>query len=183
MPVDHSNDGYNYSSLPLWDRIVITQVGDNQTSSRVMTGNAVGGYFADGTTYETTLAQLSAVAYLKGVEVSPQPDFKWYSSNPDVCAVDDNGNCTRITNPNASSYDSDVCVSTGQLGGSSQIRAIALRADGSESGVEGIFNVAVQDHAFRQFGGVGSMKASASLAGTPNAYSLVESSQPPSDQS
>ena len=57
-------------------------------SDRVMTGEAVGGYFADGTSYETTLPQLTATAYLKGVALDPQPSFKWYSSNPDVIAVD-----------------------------------------------------------------------------------------------
>lgn len=182
MSPQNSTDG-GFTSPVLFDKVVVSQTGDNGTSTRVMTGNAVGGYFADGTTYETTLAQLTAQAFLKGVLVAGI-SFHWYSSNPDVCAVDKNGNCMRVTNANASSYDSNGAVSAGQLGGSSRIRAIALRPDGSESGVEGIFNVAVQAQAFRQFGSsIPNTPASGRLANTPNAYNLVATSQPPSDHS
>jgi hypothetical protein len=181
--IDHSNDGYNYSSLPTTDQVVITQASDTGGSSRVMNGDAVDGFFADGTTFETSLNQLTASAYLRGVPVAGV-QFAWRSSNPCAIAVDNNGNCTRVTNANASSFDSDGCVSTGQLGGSAQIRAIALRADGSESGVEGLFNVCCQAQAFRQYAATrtNSATASGSIAGSANGYNLV-GPQPASDHS
>jgi len=186
MPAIFHPDG-GFISPVFFDKVVLTQVGDNGTSTRVLTGQAVGGFYADGTSYETVFAQLVATAYLRGVSLNPQPEFVWESSNPDVCSVDQNGNCNRVTNSNTATYDSDGCDSKPQvesfIGGATQITATACRPDGSPSGVRGIFNLVVQAQAFRQFGGVGSMKASASLTHTPNAYNLVASSQPPSDQS
>jgi hypothetical protein len=102
---------------------------------------------------QVTLPQLTATAYLDAVALDPQPGFLWESSNPGVCAVDQNGNCTRVVNNNAFSYDSNGGVSVGQLGGISNIRATALRPDGSVSGVWGEVTVAVQAQAARQSGG------------------------------
>ena len=130
-----------------FDRVTITS--QDSTASRIMLGGSVSGLNVG--SQQVTLPRLIATAYLKGVALSPQPSFKWFSSNPCVCAVDQNGNCTRVTNPNASSFDSNGGNSTGQLGGLVQIRAVALRPDGSESGVEGVINVTVQAAAAHQW--------------------------------
>jgi Bacterial Ig-like domain (group 2) len=130
--------------------VVITS--QNKTTSRVMVGQTVEGAAPvnTGTAQQNTLPQLTATAYLNNVALNPQPSFKWYSSNPDVATVDQVGNVSRaVANNNASSFDSNGAVSTGQLGGLVQIRAVALRPDGSESGVEGTINIAVQAQGFK----------------------------------
>ncbi|HEY1659983.1 MAG TPA: hypothetical protein VGG14_16640 [Candidatus Sulfotelmatobacter sp.] len=145
-----------------FDTVKVTS--QDSTTSRVMLGVPVGGLNEGVTTAQqgllvpsvapqTSLPQLTATAYLNGVPLSPQPNFLWESSNPCCCAVDQNGNCTRVSNPQASSFDSNGCVSTGQLGGLVQITATALRPDGSPSGVRGVIDIVVQAQAARQFGG------------------------------
>jgi len=123
---------------------------------------------------QNSLPQLTATAYLNGVALSPQPSFKWESSNPDVCAVDQSGNCTRVTNSNASSFDSNGGVSVGQLGGISNIRATALRPDGSVSGVGGEITIVIQNCAARQFAPTGIFDAAANNSPSANGfYDLV----------
>jgi hypothetical protein len=95
MP-QNSNDGGFFSPI-IFDKVLISQTGDNQTSTRVLTGSAVNNFFADGTSYQTAFAQLVATAYLDGVALVSQPTFVWESSNPAVCSVDQAGNCTRVT--------------------------------------------------------------------------------------
>lgn len=183
MPVNP--DGFFTTSNPTIDKVVITST--NSTTARVMTGAAVGGL--NGQTGESSLPQLTAQAFLKGIPVAGV-SFRWSSSNPDVCAVDQSGNCTRVRNTQCLSFDSNgaanLSVQAGEsfLGGLAQIKAVALRPDGSESGVYGTLNIAVQDAAPRQ--GVtrqGVSASSASPQGTPNYYSAVAASQPPAEES
>jgi|ERR1035441_4456185 hypothetical protein len=184
--IDHSNDGYNYSSLPKFDTVVISMTGDNQTSTRVLTGQSVGNVYYDGTSFQTTFAQLSAQAFLKGAPVAAT--FLWESSNPAVCSCDQTGLCRRAGNVQTAGYDSNGCDSLPQqesfLGGAVQITATACYPNGQASGVRCIFNLVVQAQAFRQYAATRTNPsgASGSLTGA-NAYSLVNSSQPPSDES
>lgn len=162
-----------------FDKVIITST--NDTTARVMTGGSVGGL---GTPEQDSCPQLTATAYLDGVALDPQPDFKWYSSNPCVCAVDQSGNCTRVTNREVQGFNSNGASTTGHIGGLSQIKAVALRPDGSESGVFGTINIAVQGQGFRQYGGpfppINQPVPSGSLD-APNGFSLVATSQPPAD--
>jgi hypothetical protein len=164
------------------DKVIVTSL--NATTARVMTGGSVGGL---GTPQQNSLPQLTATAYLDGVALDPQPSFKWYSSNPCVCFVDQSGNCTRVSNPNAPSFNSNGGNSTDQLGGLSQIRAVALRPDGSESGFFGVVTVAIQGHGFRQVPGNGSplgrIPVPSGSLNAPNGFSLVGDLQPPPDRS
>ncbi len=130
-------------STIFFDTVIVTS--EDSTTSRVMLGGSVSN-LNDGVTtaqqgllvpsggQQNSLPQLTATAYLQD-EVVEGISFLWESSNPCVCVVDQNGNCTRVTNSSASSYDSNGGVSTGQLGGLAQITATALRPDGSQSGV------------------------------------------------
>ena len=133
-------------STIFFDRVVVTSV--NATTDRTMLGGVVGGSPA-----QDSIPQLTATAYLNGVALNPQPSFAWYSSNPNVATVDQSGNVTRTAaNPNALSYDSNGTVSTGQLGGLSRIRAVALLPNGAESGVEGYLDIVVQAPGFGPLG-------------------------------
>lgn len=172
-----------------FDQVIVTS--EDSTTSRVMLGAPVGGLNEGVTTAaqgllvpsvapQTTLPQLIATAYLSGVALDPQPSFKWESSNPGVCAVDQNGNCTRVVNDNASSFDSNGGVSVGQIGGISNIRATALRPDGSVSGVWGEIPVAVQAQSPRQFSpvtrGIATFPAAgySSPTSNPEFFNLVD---------
>jgi hypothetical protein len=185
------NSGAFYST-PLYDKVVVSQAEDNGTSTRVLTGQAAGNVYYDGTSYEMTFATISAQAFLKGVLVSPQPSFHFYSSNPDVIAIGlTSGIATRVTNNQNLTFDSDGAANlseqagTSNLGGSTTIRAVPLRADGSECSPEGLFYLVAQAQAFRQVGDprYPNTPASGSLQNTPNAYSLVGNHQPAIDES
>jgi len=118
------------------DSLVIIQVSD---SSKFMRGAVEGVSGA-----QATIPQLSATAYLNGVALSPQPNFKW-TADSTVSHVDQSGNVTRsAVNPNAFSFDSNGAPSTGQLGSIVTVRATYLRQDGSESGVYGEIKIAIQ---------------------------------------
>jgi hypothetical protein len=174
-------------STIFFDQVIV--MSEDSTASRVMLGAPVGGLNEGVTTAsqgllvpsvapQVTLPQLTATAYLDGVALDPQPSFKWESSNPGVCAVDQAGNCSRVVNDDASSFDSNGGVSVGQLGGISNIRATALRPDGSVSGVWGEVTVAVQAQAPRQFGVGGYANPNPAGASSPSSatgfYGLVE---------
>ena len=187
MASDHSTDGFHTTSNITIDKVVITTI--NQTTARTMTGNAVGNYYPDGSAYQTTVPQLVATAYLKGVALNPQPRFLWESSNPCCCSVDQNGNCTRVTSIQNLTFNSagaanlTVSAATSNVGGLAQITATALRQDGSQSGVRGTVNIAVQDSASRQWSTGSNAQPSCNGVPTPNYFSLVGDQQPPSDES
>jgi hypothetical protein len=147
MPVvDHSNDGFFTTSNPLFDRVVITSSAGAALTNQFMTGQVDGLVAA-----QNTIPQLIATAYLKGNVVS-NFGFKWRSSNPDAVSVDQSGNCTRtkITTVPSSllTYDNNGAANDKgeqtNVGGLATISAIALRPDGSESGVQGDIRVIVQ---------------------------------------
>src|ERR1700693_2971427 len=147
MPnLDHSQDGFFTTSNPIFDKVVVTSSAGAALTNQFMTGQC------DGlTTAQNTIPQLIATAYLKGNVVS-NFGFKWKSSNPDAVSVDQSGNCTRTkitTVPsslltldnNGTSNDKGQQTS---VGGLAPISAIALRPDGSESGVQGDVRIIVQ---------------------------------------
>jgi hypothetical protein len=188
-----------FISPMFFDKVTITQVGGNGASTRCMTGNAVGGFYPDGSAYQTSVPQLIATAYLKGIALNPQPAFQWESSNPCVCAVDQNGNVTRVTSNQNLTFNSDgaanltVSANSSNLGGLAQISATAKRADGSVTGIRGVVNIAVQDAASRQWGGnlaftpyntqPSNAQPTYNGTATPNYFNLVGDRQPPSDNS
>jgi hypothetical protein len=133
------------STIIFFDKVVITS--ENDTTSLVMLGGGSNG----GVVQQDSLPRLTAIAYLEGVALDPQPGFHWESSNPCVCAVDQAGNCTRVVNKDASSYDSQGLNSTGQLGGISRIRATAKRPNGDVTGCWGEISVVVQAQAPRMY--------------------------------
>jgi hypothetical protein len=194
MAQDHSNDGFFTTSNPIFDKVTITQTGDNGGSTRALTGNAVGGFYADGSSYQVTFATLSATATLKGVPAVPQPQFHFYSSNPNVIAIGlTSGIATRKTDTTSLSFNSNGAANLVQgvssnIGGLATIRAVPLRADGSECSPEGLFYLVCQDAASRQWGTAPHnmpSNAQPSYGGTasPNYYSLVGDTQPPKDNS
>jgi hypothetical protein len=149
-------------SEPLYDQVILTT--DDDTTSRVMLGAPVGGLNEGVTTAQqgllvpetipTTLPQITATVYHQGVPLDPQPTVLWeLSCGKNIATIDQAGNITRQTNDNASSFDSNGGVSSGQIGSLIQVSATVLRADGSQSGVRGTINVTIQAQAARQFGG------------------------------
>jgi hypothetical protein len=170
------------SSPIFFNSVIVTSSAGSAPANLVMLGTSVGdlnagvttsgqGLLLPSVTPQTTIPQLIATAYLFG-EVVEGVSFKWESSNPGICAVDQNGNCSRVVNDNASSFDSNGGVSVGQIGGISNIRATALRPDGSVSGVWGEVTVAVQAQSPRQFGGT-NPGANSSPTSNPEFYNLV----------
>jgi hypothetical protein len=162
-------------SEPLYDKVILTT--DDDTTSRVMLGAPVDGLNEGVSTSQqgllvpsvipTTLPQITATVYYRGVPLDPQPTVFWeLSCAKNVATIDQSGNITRQTNPNASSFDSNGGVSVGQIGSLIQVSATVLRADGSQSGVRGTIDVVVQAQAARQFGG-----------NNPAAYSSPSSAQ------
>jgi hypothetical protein len=148
MPIDHSNDGFFTTSNPLFDRVVVSSsnTGGTLAQNQFMTGQVDGLVAA-----QNSIPQLLAVAYLKG-NVVTNYGFRWKSSNPDAVSVDQSGNCTRtkITTVPSSLLTLDnngTSNDKGQqtnVGGLATISAIALRPDGSESGVQGDIRIIVQ---------------------------------------
>jgi hypothetical protein len=148
-------------SEPLYDQVILTT--NDSTVSRVMLGSSVDNLNAGVTTsqqglllpasLETTLPTITAEVRYRGVPLDPQPWVLWeLSCGANIATIKD-GVITRQTNPNASSFDSNGGVSTGQIGSLIQVSATVLRADGSQSGVRGTINVTIQAQAARQFGG------------------------------
>jgi hypothetical protein len=173
MPTIFNPDA-GFISPVFFDAVKIST--QDSTASRVMFGGAVGGVVVE----QKTLPQLTATVYLKGVALSPQPSVLW-EVNSDACSIDQSGNITRRVNTQVVGYDSNGASTIGHTGQLVQVTATVLRQDGSKSGVLGTLNVCIQNAAPRQYGtGNG---AANSPTGTPNYYSLVETSQPPSDQS
>jgi hypothetical protein len=153
-------------STIFFDKVIITSSAGNDPANLVLLGGSVGNLNAGVTTVaqgkllpsvepQTNLPQLVAQAYLNGSPVAAS--FQWDSSNPCVLAVDQNGNCTRVTNRQTLGFDSNgatnltVQANESFIGGLAQISATALRPDGSPSGVRGTINVAIQSAAARQF--------------------------------
>jgi hypothetical protein len=169
------NPDGGFISPMFYDKCVITSA--DQTASRVMNGGAVGGVVS----WSDTLPQLTATVYLRGQVVSPQPEVLW-EVNSDACSIDQSGNITRKRNPAVQGFDSNGCSTTEHTGQLVQVSATVLRQDGSKSGILGTLNVAIQNHAPRQ-GYNGAGKPANSPTGTPNYFSAVATSQPPTDQS
>jgi len=176
-------------SEPLYDSVVLTTGDDN--ASRVLLGAPVGGLNEGVTTaaqgllvpsvIPTTLPQITATVYYRGVPLNPQPPVFWeLSCAKNIATIDQSGNITRQTNADASSFDSNGGVSTGQIGSLIQVSATVLRADGSQSGVRGTINVTIQAQAARQFAGgrVGIATFDPAANNTPSSavgfYGLVE---------
>jgi len=112
-------------SEPLYDKVILTTTDDN--ASRVLLGAPVGGLNEGVSTSQqgllvpatipTTLPQITATVYYQGVLLDPQPSVLWeLSCAKNVATIDQSGNITRQTNPNASSFDSNGGVSVGQIG-------------------------------------------------------------------
>jgi hypothetical protein len=147
-------------SEPLYDKVILTTSDDN--ASRVLLGAPVGGLNEGVSTSQqgllvpatipTTLPQITATVYYQGVPLDPQPSVLWeLSCAKNVATIDQSGNITRQTNPDASSFDSNGGVSVEQIGSLIQVSATVLRTDGSQSGVRGVLNVTIQAAAARQF--------------------------------
>src|SRR5689334_12027041 len=110
-----------------------TLTSNDTTTSRVMLGAPVGGLNQGVTTTQqgllvpaiipTTLPALTASVYFKdeaGIShlVTPTPPILWeLSCGRHVATIDSNGVITRHSNPDDQSFDSNGCVSTGQIGG------------------------------------------------------------------
>jgi hypothetical protein len=148
-PNDYNEPG---TSVVMVDQVTVSPSASD--ASRFMAGAVVGGAAA-----VTTIPQLVATAYKNGVVV-PGQSFSWESSNSGVVKVDQNGNCTRVTNNQALSYDSNGMICGGNedleshLGGLSTITATWLRPDGSASGVRGDIKICVQAAGQRNFGSI-----------------------------
>jgi hypothetical protein len=167
-----------FISPVFYDKCVITSI--DATASRVMLGGAVGGFVTE----QTTLPQLTATVYLKGVALSPQPSVLWEVSG-NSCTIDQTGVISRKINNQVQGFDSNGASTTGHTGELVQVTITVLRQEGSKSGVLGTLNVCVQDHAPTQY--VGKPGQTIGVAntptGTPNYFSAVATSQPPADQS
>jgi hypothetical protein len=148
-------------SEPLYDQVVLTT--DDDTTSRILLGESVGNLNAGVITVsqgllvpaspETTLPAVTAEVRYKGVPLSPQPTVLWeLSCGRNVATIDQSGVITRQSNPDNQCFDSNgATTSGGFIGGLIQVSATVLRADGSQSGVRGVLNIAVQAQAARQF--------------------------------
>ena len=145
----------SFTSPIFFDRVIVSS--SDSTTGRVLR-TSVGGLNKGVTTAQLGLLvpsdapqaslQLTAVAYLKGVALSPQPAFHWESSNPGVAAVSQSGLVSRVTNNQTLGFDSNgaanLSVQAGEsfLGGISNVKATALRPDNSMSGVFGEITIA-----------------------------------------
>ena len=105
----------SFTSPIFFDRVIVSS--SDSTTGRVLLGTSVGGLNKGVTTAQLGLLvpsdapqaslQLTAVAYLKGVALSPQPAFHWESSNPGVAAVSQSGLVSRVTNNQTLGFDSN----------------------------------------------------------------------------
>jgi hypothetical protein len=155
---------FTLSNEPRYSYCIISS--NDTTTSRVILGDSVSGLNRGISTVaqglllpavpQTTLPALTATVYFKDENghvtvVSPTPPILWeLSCGANLATIDQNGVITRQSNPNASSFDSNGMVSTGQIGSLVQVSATVLRADGSKSGVVGLLNIAIQNSAARQ---------------------------------
>jgi hypothetical protein len=166
-----------FISPVFYDSVKITSI--DATVSRVMLGGSVGGLIPE----QTTLPQLTATVYLKGVALNPQPSVLWEVSGCS-CTIDQSGNITRKINNQVQGFDSNGASTIGHTGELVQVTVTVLRQDGSKSGILGTLNVCVQDHSPAQYSPLGQPRGAANgPTGTPNYFSAVATSQPPTDQS
>jgi hypothetical protein len=148
MPIDHSNDGFQTTSNPKYDKVIITSSAGSALTNQFAVGASLG---VSAST--DVLPVLVAKAYLKGVLASPQPAFIWESSNPDAVSVDQSGICRRTNKPAGAASDlltfnangaAETLGEATYVGGISTVKATVLRADGSVGSPYGEIRIIVQ---------------------------------------